>query len=395
MTARLPVPGSDDGQWGQILNGFLDVEHASDGTLLIRTDGTLSGFYSKPGGGIPASDLSTAVQTELANIGNATSLQSVTLSASSPTDGQSLVYSASSTSWAPATVTASGSVPDAAAGTKGLIELGGDLNGPSSTAAVPVITSGAITSAKIASGTIVDANISASAAIAQSKISGLSASISGKAASGANSDITSLSALSTPLSIAQGGVGANTLPTGILKGAGTGAITAVTAPSGTIVGTTDTQTLTNKSISGGQITSAVASATTAAGLSSATTTITVSGATAPTSGQVLTATGGSAANWQTPASGGGGGDFVFTVVNKSASYTPNNGELVVVSGTATGITITLPTASSSAGFRIRVAYLVGPDAILVQSVVGAASVSFNTVGQAQEFYCDGTQWWGF
>lgn len=69
----------------------------------------------------------------------------------------------------------------------------------------------------------------------------------GAAASGANSDITSLSALSTALSVAQGGTGATTL-TGILKGNGTSAFTAVTAPAGTIVGTTDTQTLTNKTL---------------------------------------------------------------------------------------------------------------------------------------------------
>lgn len=31
--SRLPVPGSDDGQWGSILNDFLSVEHNSDGTL--------------------------------------------------------------------------------------------------------------------------------------------------------------------------------------------------------------------------------------------------------------------------------------------------------------------------------------------------------------------------
>lgn len=30
---RLPTPGSDDGQWGQILNDFLSVEHNTDGTL--------------------------------------------------------------------------------------------------------------------------------------------------------------------------------------------------------------------------------------------------------------------------------------------------------------------------------------------------------------------------
>jgi hypothetical protein len=47
--------------------------------------------------------------------------------------------------------------------------------------------------------------------------------------------------------VVRGGTGATTL-TGILKGNGTGAFTAVTAPSGTIVGTTDTQTLTNKRV---------------------------------------------------------------------------------------------------------------------------------------------------
>ena len=62
---RLPVPGADLNTWGDILNGFLGVEHAADGTLLIRTDGTLSGFYQKPGPGIPASDMTSGVQTAL------------------------------------------------------------------------------------------------------------------------------------------------------------------------------------------------------------------------------------------------------------------------------------------------------------------------------------------
>ncbi len=37
---RLPVPGSDDGIWGDILNDFLRVEHNSDGSL--KTSGSLA-----------------------------------------------------------------------------------------------------------------------------------------------------------------------------------------------------------------------------------------------------------------------------------------------------------------------------------------------------------------
>lgn len=53
--------------------------------------------------------------------------------------------------------------------------------------------------------------------------------------------------LSGTLGVSAGGTGATTL-TGLVVGNGTSAFTTVTAPSGTIVGTTDTQTLTNKRV---------------------------------------------------------------------------------------------------------------------------------------------------
>src|SRR5580765_6902526 len=40
--ARLPTPGGDDGNWGDILNAFLNVGHNSDGTLKNVVDKTSS-----------------------------------------------------------------------------------------------------------------------------------------------------------------------------------------------------------------------------------------------------------------------------------------------------------------------------------------------------------------
>lgn len=37
--SRLPSPGSDNGIWGDVLNDFLLVEHNSDGSLKLRTEG--------------------------------------------------------------------------------------------------------------------------------------------------------------------------------------------------------------------------------------------------------------------------------------------------------------------------------------------------------------------
>jgi hypothetical protein len=36
---RLPIPGSDRGEWGKLLNDFLNVSHTSDGTLKMGAVG--------------------------------------------------------------------------------------------------------------------------------------------------------------------------------------------------------------------------------------------------------------------------------------------------------------------------------------------------------------------
>jgi hypothetical protein len=115
MSNRLPIPGQDGGTWGGILNSFLEVSlhnngtDATNGTLNANTVGTsqlqsgsvttstiannavtntqldvptqttlatVASKYTKPGGGIPASDLASAVQTNLTSA--STSIQPTT-----------------------------------------------------------------------------------------------------------------------------------------------------------------------------------------------------------------------------------------------------------------------------------------------------------------------------
>lgn len=61
--------------------------------------------------------------------------------------------------------------------------------------------------------------------------------------------VVNVSAATGTLAVAHGGTGAVTL-TGLVVGNGTSAMTTVTAPSGTIVGTSDSQVLSNKTING-------------------------------------------------------------------------------------------------------------------------------------------------
>ncbi|HUB93540.1 MAG TPA: hypothetical protein VMB52_03485, partial [Verrucomicrobiae bacterium] len=52
MTARLPIPGSDDNTWGNILNTFLQVS--------FNSDGTLQGAAITQAGGITTTQVGTA-----------------------------------------------------------------------------------------------------------------------------------------------------------------------------------------------------------------------------------------------------------------------------------------------------------------------------------------------
>ena len=100
-----------------------------------------------------------------------------------------------------------------------------------------------------------------------------------------NSDLDSIDALfdaGPVLKVSKGGSGAATL-TGILKGNGTSAFTAVTAPSGAIVGTTDTQSLSAKTLTNPTVTDYVESVV-AIGTVSSSSTLSL------TSGTVQTAT---------------------------------------------------------------------------------------------------------
>ncbi len=115
---RLPTPGSDDGTWGSILNDFLAVEHNSDGSL--KTTGSLS----------TKSDDSKVVH----NTGDE-SVDGIKTFTSSPivptptTNGQAATK-------AYVDGVATSGAPDATTGSKGIVQLAGDLAG---TAALPSV----------------------------------------------------------------------------------------------------------------------------------------------------------------------------------------------------------------------------------------------------------------
>ncbi|MDQ5913656.1 MAG: hypothetical protein QG623_275 [Patescibacteria group bacterium] len=120
--ARLPIPGEDDGDWGDVLNEYLSVEHNSNGTL--KSGGTLGLF----------APLSGATFTGAVNV-------------PTPTAASSAVTKAYAD-----TIVANGS-PDASSITKGLVQLTGDLGGTASSPTVPGLTNKAEKTRVIANGT--------------------------------------------------------------------------------------------------------------------------------------------------------------------------------------------------------------------------------------------------
>lgn len=132
--ARLPQPGSDEGQWGNILNEYLRVAHADDGSLKPQATHPLPDATASTKGGIRlAGDLA----------------------------GDALVPLI-----APGRVTG---------GTGGAIAAGAITN-------VNIHNFAAIEKSKLATLEIIDADVSISAGIAQSKIHNLESDLAAKSA---------------------------------------------------------------------------------------------------------------------------------------------------------------------------------------------------------------------
>lgn len=273
--ARLPTPGSDDGEWGAILNDFLSVDHNPDGTL--KTTGSMA---------------AKADDSSVVHISGAETIAGTkTFSASPITPTPSLNEHTANKGYVDSTVAAG--TTDATTTTKGVVQLAGDLSGTASSPTVPGLSNKQPLNADL---TAISALAPADNDILQRKAGAwtnrtpaqvktdlsLTKTDVGLANVDNTSDITKNSAiatltnktlttptitdftnaththtsaamggqltdaaLSSAVTVPKGGTGATTL-TGVVVGNGISAFTTVAAPVGTIVGTSDTQTLTNK-----------------------------------------------------------------------------------------------------------------------------------------------------
>lgn len=138
--ARLPVPGGDEGSWGDVLNQFLLTSHLSSGELR--------------NGVVSTGKIATGAVTN-DRIANDT-IAEVKLDAG-----------------VRAKLNASG-------GGGGDPAMGGDLSGTASNAQ---LVASAVDTTELANGAVTDAKVAATAAIAQSKIANLTADLAAKASS--------------------------------------------------------------------------------------------------------------------------------------------------------------------------------------------------------------------
>ena len=206
---------STSGEWELTTN-------ASSGDATALRGVTIETGAATPSNGQILMYNSTSGEWELTSgsSGDATALRGVTIEtgAATPSDGQILVYNSTSGEW----------------------ELG--VGGESNTAS----SSGGTSLVLPKSGV----NLPFKGLTATSTKIGLTSNATDIGIDVNEANLT-LSNLGGTLGVSQGGTGATTLTSGnILQGNGTGAVTdTLAAPSGAIVGTTDTQTLSNKTIS--------------------------------------------------------------------------------------------------------------------------------------------------
>jgi hypothetical protein len=167
------------------------------------------------------------------------------------------------------------------------------------------------------------------------------------AASGANSDITSLSGLTTPLTVAQGGTGVNNI-TGIVKGAGASAFAAATAGTDYVAPATATTFTATQTFTGSTSAQAMATRNIVEPVTVSATAATGTIPIYPSTQSVLYYTSNASANWtvnltwasgttmNTALSTGQAVTVVFMATQGATAYYNN---VVQVDGTTSGVTI--------------------------------------------------------
>jgi hypothetical protein len=164
-TQRLPVPGQDDGTWGDILNGFLEVSLNSDGTLnpsavstagaeLTSHKGVANGYAPLNSSSlVPTTNLGTGTASSTnylrgdgtwvtPNGGSSTLASDSDVTIASPANNQVLTYNTSASKWenlAPAvsSVAVNGGSAQTGAVNVAAVQVGGDIGG---TATAPTVT---------------------------------------------------------------------------------------------------------------------------------------------------------------------------------------------------------------------------------------------------------------
>lgn len=116
-------------------------------------------------------------------------------------------------------------------------------------------------------------------------------------------------------------------------------------------------------------------------LKSATTTVNVASATAPSTGQVLTATGSTAATWQTPSGGGGSGDVVgpaSATDNAIARFDATTGKLIQNSVVTVGDTGDIATTGNVSANTVSVLGAVAGSVSLTATTGGTSTLPAGT-----------------